>query len=702
MYAVNRPFSQIITGPKQFVIPVFQRDYSWGQEQCRRMWFDIVNVMDHEEANHFLGSFVYVEDNAGAAFGSWVVIDGQQRVTTLILILIALRDHILETGWEGEEPTVEQIDDYFLKNNHQSGERMYRLALRRRDNDTLRALVDGKDVSEVRDGSELVVDAYDYFRSLLKEPGVDPGVVYRGVYRLEVVDVRLQRRIDNPQMIFESLNSTGVDLAQSDLIRNYLLMGLSQGDQVRLYDDYWSKLEDAFRNAGGGFEEFLRDYMALSQRSTTQIRRDRVYSEFKDFWKVAEAADTAELLVDMLKLGRYYAWFLLPSLADDKELIGPLSMVRDGGLGTTQAALVVRLYDYYGKGWLTRGEFAEAMTLIKSYLARRAVLGLQTRNYWAEFARMAYAVEEDAAFETFKVALSREKGRYAFPSDEDFFAGIQERDLFHLRSCRHILDTLENHDQSEHSPLGEYSIEHIMPQAVSEVEKWKIMLGVDWEEVHRTWLHRLGNLTLVGYERNISMSNLPFEDKKRHPKGFETTAVRLNYYVRKQPEWTAKQMQERGAELAGRAVKIWPYPEADIGLVRDKDVAELRSRSASRDVSSLRMSGPVRGLLESLQGSICLLVDNISVVENVSLCLYDAYGVFFAELLPMANHVRLLIPLAFDEVDDPDGLARDVTAWHWLPNVVHRDCGVFVDIREREQIDGAVRMIGQVAEVGVA
>ena len=436
MYAVNRPFSQIITGPKQFVIPVFQRDYSWGPEQCRRMWSDIVNAMDHEDANHFLGSFVYVEDNAGAAFGSWVVIDGQQRVTTLILILIALRDHILETGWEGEEPTVEQIDDYFLKNNHQSGERMYRLALRRRDNDTLRALIDGKEVSEVRDGSELVVGAYDCFRSLLNEPDVDPGVVYKGIYRLEVVDVRLQRRIDNPQMIFESLNSTGVDLAQSDLIRNYLLMGLSQEDQVRLYDDYWSKLEDAFRNAGGGFEEFLRDYMALSQRSSTQIRRDRVYPEFKNSWKVGEAADTAELLVDMLKLGRYYAWFLLPSLADDKDLIGPLSMVRDGGLGTTQAALVVRLYDYYRKGWLTRDEFAEAMTLIKSYLVRRAVLGLQNRNYWAGFTRMAYAVEEDAAFETFKVALAREKGSYAFPSDEDFLA-VSRNGIF--STCGHAV-----------------------------------------------------------------------------------------------------------------------------------------------------------------------------------------------------------------------------------------------------------------------
>ena len=228
MDAVSRPFSQIINGAKQFVIPVFQRDYSWGREQCLQMWSDIRNSKGEGPNNHFLGSFVYVEGNAGAAFSSWLVIDGQQRITTLTLLMVALRDHISETQWNGEEPTIGRIDAYFLKNREESGERGYRLALRRRDNETLRALVDGKDISEIAESSELILDAYAYFRELLGGPGVGPAQIYEGVHRLVVVDVKLQLAVDNPQLIFESLNSTGVDLTQSDLIRNYLLMGLPE------------------------------------------------------------------------------------------------------------------------------------------------------------------------------------------------------------------------------------------------------------------------------------------------------------------------------------------------------------------------------------------------------------------------------------------------------------------------------------------
>ena len=316
-----------------------------------------------------------------------------------------------ETHWEGDGPTVGRIDAYFLKNSEESGERIYRLALRRHDNVTLRALIDGKDVSDVDDGSELILDAYHYFRGLLRDSGVDPDRVYEGVHRLVVVDVKLQRAVDNPQLIFESLNSTGVDLTESDLIRNYLLMGLPEEDQTRLYDDYWSKLEVAFRNAGGGFDEFLRDYMALSQRSTTQIRADRVYAEFKDFWPASDVAKTAELLSDMVKFGLYYASFLRPSLARDEKLVAPLSKVRDGGFGTAHATLVVRLYDCYDKKLLGNDEFNEAMTLIKSYLVRRAVLGRQTRGYWGIFARIAHSVEEDAAFDTLKVGACQGKGQ---------------------------------------------------------------------------------------------------------------------------------------------------------------------------------------------------------------------------------------------------------------------------------------------------
>ena len=195
------------------------------------------------------------------------------------------------------------------------------------------------------------------------------------------------------------------------------------------------------------------------------------------------------------------------------------------------------------------------------------------------------------------------------------------------------------------------------------------------------------------------MSNRPFSKKLWDPKGFKFTAVRLNHFIREQGKWTVDEMRARGVQLAHSAVGIWPFPQADMGMVRNKNVAELQARSNLRDSSSLTMSDSVRGLLEHLEGAIATLGESISVIENRSVCFYDGSGVFFAELLPMAYYIRLLLPLSFDEVaDDPDELAADATNWSWLSNVTHRDCGVVVDIRRMEQSDPVLRIVRQVYE----
>ena len=285
-----------------------------------------------------------------------------------------------------------------------------------------------------------------------------------------------------------------------------------------------------------------------------------MYAKFKDFWPSSGFDEATVLLADMLKMGRYYAWFRRPSLCPDKKMVPALSVARYGGLGVTHAALVARLYDLRERGLVKDGEFAEAMALLKSYLVRRVVLGLQTGSHWNFFQRVAHAIEEDNVFETFKVALARERGTNGFPSDESFRSGVQERDLYHLRVCHHILDTLENHGETEPSAIGNYSIEHVMPQGIANVEEWQKMLGDDWEKVHETWLHRLGNLSLVGYDKNGAMSNRPFWQKLNDPKGFKYTAVRLNHYIRDQKEWTVDQMRTRGSQFGGACVEGMAIP----------------------------------------------------------------------------------------------------------------------------------------------
>ena len=222
------------------------------------------------------------------------------------------------------------------------------------------------------------------------------------------------------------------------------------------------------------------------------------------------------------------------------------------------------------------------------------------------------------------------------------------------------------------------------------------MLGENWQEVHQEWLHRLGNLTLVGYDRNSSMSNRPFLEKLHHPLGFDTSAVRLNQYVRRQSGWTAEEMSERATELAHRAVDVWRYPDADVNLVQDRDVADLRDLASRRAPENLSMGSHTRGIYQALESAIGTLGENIRVVEARSVSFHDGSGVFFAELIPMAGSVRVLLPMPFDEVDDPGGIAADANRWVWIPNAVHDECGVVVDISQREQIDFALRMVGQV------
>ena len=693
MQAINNPFVALVNGTKQFIIPAFQRDYSWTSEQCQQMWNDIMRA-GSTDSDHFIGSFVYVAGNTAAVFSSWLVVDGQQRLTTLTLLLIALRDHIRVIDWIGQEPTPAQIDAYFLINEHELGDRRYKVALRRHDDATLRALVDGKNPLEIENRSELVVEAYRYFRKQLNSPEADPEQVYRGVGRLNIVDVTLHRPIDDPQRVFESLNSTGVDLTQSDLIRNYLLMGLPEPEQTRMYDEYWSKIETLFRAVGSSPDTFLRDYTALRQRTSTQARADRIYAEFRDFWQRSDAEALAGLLEDLVRFARYFAFFLQPDRIDSKPLATAMRQVRS--LGSAHAMLLMRLYYLYDERALAHDDFIRALELISSYLVRRSVLGMQTRGYWAVFARIAHSITDEDPLGSFQVALARQS--YRFPADDDFVSALQESDLYRLRICWHILSQLENAGQNEPSPVSEYSIEHIMPQNIDNVPEWQDMLGKNWEEVHQTWLHRLGNLTLTAY--NGRYSNRPFKEKKTLKGGFEQSAVRLNEYVRQRAEWAALEMKERGSVLAHRALDIWPHHNADERLVIAEEVRELRTRSTARKAESINMDASVAEILYGIRDAIRELGESIEIVEGNSLCFYDGEsGGFFAETLPMASYVRILLPIDFEEIDDPEGVARDVTAWKFLPNVTHRDCGVFIDIGSRQSIPKAVAMVREAFNV---
>lgn len=691
MKAIDHPFTKIVNGTTQFVIPVFQRDYSWTEAQCEQLWKDVLHIArDDAKRGHFLGSVVYVSTgDSSAAFTRWLLIDGQQRVTTLTLMLIALRDHIRETGWEGgeDDPTVNRIEAYFLKNVQEEGDREHKLVLRRHDQETLEALLSGQELPE--DASERIKDNYDFFREQM--PEADPSEVYRGIGRLVVVDVTLDRLNDDPQLIFESLNSTGMDLSQSDLIRNFILMRLSEKEQTRLYQQYWSKIESLFRGSESTFDSFARDYVALKTEASKQEKASEIYLGFRRvFHELERELDGLEnTLADMLRFARYHAAFSL-GVGGTEPLAGALGHLRR--LVDVPATLVMRLSDCHDRlQTLSELEFVEGLRLIESYVLRRAICGEQTRGYWQVFANLAYKIKDDAPLESLKVGFARQRENSRYPNDEEFQRELQERDLYGLRVCGYLLERLENYGSLEPTDTSQYSIEHIMPQNERLPSSWREMLGDGWKEIHQRWLHRLGNLTLTGY--NSTYSDRPFDEKKSIPGGFSESAIRLNKFVREQARWTADEMERRGNFLALRALQVWPPLVVDQALIDAAALEEMRLLAARRDVGKVKMSAKARELFDQLQKNILDLGGQVLELAESKSVSYHGPG-FFLEVLPRKHRLTLLLPLDFNEINDPSGLAEDATQWKFFFYAKYEG-GVALQLNEAEDIDLAMPIIRQ-------
>lgn len=691
MKALDRPFTKIINGTMQFAIPVFQRDYSWSESQCEQLWNDIIQIANTEtDRGHFLGSVVYVATgDSSAGFTRWLLIDGQQRVTTLSLLLTALRDHICETSWTGSEdgPTAKRIDAYFLKNLQEEGTRQHKLVLRRHDQSTLQALLDSEELPI--EPSERITENYDFFREQLQS--ADPEEVYRGIGRLIVVDVTLDRGADEPQLIFESLNSTGLDLSQSDLIRNYLLMRLPETEQTRLYETYWSKIESLFRGLEKTFDSFVRDYLALKVQMSKQEKASEIYRAFRrNFDELLEQSGSLEnFLTDMLRFARYHAAF---SIGSDQFVSISADLSRLRKLVDVPAILVMSLLNCYDKlGTLSEKSLRESLRLIESYVFRRAIVGMQTRGYWQIFANLAYRLDLKQPSESLKVGLVRQSERNRFPHDEEFHRELQMRDLYGLRVCGNLLERLENHDTKEPTDTSNYSIEHILPQNEKLTKAWRDMLGEEWKAIQDVWLHRLGNLTLTGY--NSTYSDRPFEEKKKVNGGFEESSVRMNKYVREQSVWTEKEIENRGEILSKRCLKIWPELQVEESVIEAAKEAELRERQAKQDLNKVPMSSKARGLFELLQPEINKFIPEVIELAETKTVSYHAPN-FFLEVLPRKNRLVLVFPLEHSEIEDSEGVARDESEKTFFLYAKYGG-GVSVRINEKADIEKAVPIIRQ-------
>ena len=686
MDAKKTSFLEFIDGKKQFVIPVFQRDYCWTVEQCTRLWKDL------EEATysgHFFGTFVNVLNKGDAVLQKWLVIDGQQRLTTLSLLMTALRDYLKDIGWSGI-PHPDEIQEEFLVNNFQpqNSDSRFKLILRRVDDKTLRAYIESKDLGD--NHSESIREAYECFREKIAETQLNPNDVYKRVSNLQLVLITLDK-VDKPQSVFESLNSTGLDLSQSDLVRNFLLMGLEESEQTSLYEIYWKKIEMYFQRYGPYIDLFLRDYVAIKKESSTFIKSPQIYEEFKNY-KSSCKLTSKDILEDLLKYARHYAEFMFADSKSCEELHN-LKVY-----GNTHAILLMKLGDLRQSKFIVEDVYLKMLRLIDSYLLRRAVLRLQTRSYWTIFAGITHKIKEDAPFDTFQVAMAQLSDNYKFPTDEVFRTELEEGNLIRLRLCKPILDRLENHGQREPSPTDTYSIEHIMPQNPNLNDSWQKMLGQDWKEIQDVWVHRLGNLTLTGY--NQKLSDQPFEKKKTIENGFNESSIRLNKFVREQEQWTEEEIRIRGEKLADRAIDIWPSLQVDTHVIRERFIIELKTKETQRSPQEIEMEPEVRKLFHNVHSQISEFGDVITLTERKSVCLHNPD--FFTEIIPRKYSLYVLMHNEANSFEDPEGIVHDANQWKFITNATHRDCNSFLDIGidwNSEKICAAVQIVKQAFEI---
>lgn len=695
MKAEDTLVTNLLEGAKQFIVPIFQRDYSWGTKHCQQLWKDVIRVgSDPNVKGHFLGSVVYVaaEDNT-ATITRWLLIDGQQRMTTLTLLLIALRDQMNQVQVNGdggdEVSTPEELDDYYLRNRHGKGDRRHKLHLRRADHDTLIALLDGKDIPDA--ASERVKENFLFLRDLVAQAEVQ--TVYAGIKKLVVVDVSLTRGQDDPQMIFESLNSTGVDLTQADLIRNFVLMRLDESSQTQLYEEHWQPIEQAFgRRYRTEFDKFVKDFLTLQMRPGTPLKAAEIYHEFRSYFsRTVEKRGVDGILSDLRRFGTYYTAF---SLGQEKQPALKEAFARLRSLVEVASPVVLTLYDYHERAkTLSADEFVEAIGLLESFVFRRSVCDMQTRSLGQIFASLAYRITENQPLLSLKVALYRQGKKRRFPTDAEFREALETRDVYDMRTCFYLLDRLENFSK-ERIDTSNFSIEHVMPQNEDLRPEWRTMLGGAWQAVQETWLHRLGNLTLTGY--NSTYSDRPYSEKKTIAGGFNDSPLRLNKFIREQSTWDATTIEQRGKQLAEKAIAVWRPLVVDPLAVKQRELEEHKALAANYKIENLELDAAAKKLLEVLRPQIQALGGDIVELPNDRSVIYRVFD-FVVEIIPRKQRLSLLLNLDFADCEDPSGKARDATEFAFIIGATEAG-GVLYTLESEDDVPAAINVVRQAYE----
>lgn len=644
-------FLNILNGNTQYILPAFQRHYSWDKEHCEQLWNDIKNVQEQKKANYFIGSIVNkAEGVTPISVQHFMLIDGQQRLTTVMLILIALKKYAAENPESDDlNFSADFINDSWLKNTHAKGEDKYKFLLAGENRESLIDLIEEKPITG--ETHSKIFENYKFFAEKIfkPEPEMKPSDVYEALCKLTVVNITLDDS-DDPQAIFESLNSTGKDLSKSDLIRNFVLMNLDYGNQTAIYNKYWLPMEKLFGQEKQDIlmDDFFRDY--ISMKLSRLANKDDVYEEFKKwfYFKSGFEKNVHELSKDIFNNAKYYTDIRFAR--SDKPVIKSLySEIRE--LTTVAYPFLMKVHDDFHKGLITEENLIEILKLSVSYVFRRFICSLSAglNNI---FLTLHNDIDPNDYMNSLKVRFLSFERTSRFPDDKEFSEEFISKDIYHMDTRRYyIFDRLENFENKEAVKIRDLTIEHIMPQKIS--QEWQKELGENWYEIQKKYLHTIGNLTLTGY--NPEMSNKSFAEKK---KIFIESGLKISSYVREHSRWTEKEISERSKILAEKAVKIWARPNIKTPpKVADKETYNLESYKPS-ELS--------RELFTVIDRRIKNLSCDVTSSFKKKYVAYKINGTNFADVTIQKQKLKIFINMRFKEVIDPDGICRDITnIGHW-------------------------------------
>ncbi|GHR66573.1 hypothetical protein VN0614_07850 [Helicobacter pylori] len=638
---------------------------------------NIIKIGGNDKANgHFIGSILYVLDG-NTPSSPLLIIDGQQRLTTITLLFIALRNHL------SDEVKRKEIESYLI-NSNKDGDKKFRLILSESDKDTLLYLID-KDRRKPSELSSKIVENFKLFEEWISKNTDKLETIFKGLEKLTIVWIALKKEEADPQLIFESMNSKGMELAQTDLIRNYIVMETETEKQEGFYNKYWRTMEEEFKQNKKLFDRFVRHYLTIKTREIPNI--NKVYAAFKDYQQ-KKGIEIEGLLKDLQK---YYGYFCQIALKkeDDKDLNKALGFLVDLEMDVIYP-LLLELYSDYSDGVLSKTDFIPIIALIESYIFRRAVCGLGTNSLNKVFPSFTKHIQKDEYFKSLKAHFCYLTNNQRFPNNDEFknlFITIDFYKKF-KKKTKCFLERLENFDRKERVPTNEYTIEHIMPQKLE--EEWERDLGENFQEIHDKYLHTIGNLTLTGY--NDKYSNKSFKEKRGMEKGFKDSPLRLNRGLRDLESFGEEEIKKRANDLADLALKIWTYPKLDAETLEKYKPKKDKKEKKVYDLNSYKFSSHSRELFDILSKEIKALDEKITESFMKAYIAYK-FKTNFVDIVVQTKDLKLYLNMKFNELQDEKNLASDATNKH------HNGNGnIEVKLETKENIPYCLGLIKQALE----